>query len=393
MKGLTAVYGGTFDPPTYGHWQSIKKACAIFEKVYIVVATAPGKNTTFSQQKRILMLNQTIPEDLWKDDGRDPQVEIISLPEGVYLATFAKQLGAQFLVRGIRDAFDFQYENQIYKTNRQIEPDIETIYIMPDKDLEMVSSSWIKGLVGHNGWRKTVRPYISKYTLKELSLNYAFKRFSKIIKNPIFNLKWSEEDIFQAWYENYIVPMKVNTYHNVFHVMDCLEAMDLYWGQDPIMEYALWLHDVVPSVDESVIIAVNTIASAKDDVKKQVATLIKATKHDRWKFETEDEEMIASIDLLPLGYNYLSFHRNTEILYEEYRERVFQEYLNKDGGSEQEFFKKWTQGRIDFLKSMISVHSRDYIYPHQKIRNMFECQAKSNISQELKNLEKVVISS
>lgn len=375
MNNLVGVYGGTFDPTTYGHWQSIKKACAIFDRLYIVVATAEGKAPMFDKIKRADLLSSTIPEDYLREDGQTPQIVIKLLPEGVYLATYAKRLGANFLVRGIRDEFDFHYEHQIYQTNRHIEPSVETIYLMPDKDMSLVSSSWVKGLVGHYGWRQAIKPFVSETTLTSLALIYAKKRFVNINKHWLFGLTNNSQSLDKVWEDLFIDGMNKHSYHNVYHILDCLEAMDLYWGQDPVMEYAIWKHDVVPSVDESASIASVSLRYAEGSVKDMVVRLINATKHDKCKYETVQEEVMVSIDLLPLGYD--------PIHYEVYRSQVYAEYKSKSGMKDEDFYKEWVKGRAAFLRGMLS---RDFIYPWEKIRNEFELQAKTNMGAELQSL-------
>lgn len=382
MNKLIGVYGGTFDVFTAGHWQSIKKACTIFDHLYIVVATAPNKSPMFDSETRVEMVVDAIP--IKYRDAENPRVTVCELPEGVYLASFAKQLGAKFLVRGLRDAFDFHYESQIYQTNRYIEEEIETIYLMPDKDLMMVSSSWVKGLVGHSGWRQAIKPYVSEKVLFNLAMDYAYKRFKAVMKNDELYIIC---DIDFIWKKYYLEGMNKLKYHNVFHVLDCLESMDLYWGKDIIMEFSFWMHDIVPDVGESWAIADHMIRNADRWIKRKVENLIMATKHDKCEFNTESEEMIASIDLMPLGYSPKEFSTNFYKLYKEYRSSVYKEYLEKDGGDELDFYHKWAKGRSAFLKSMIDTNVRKYVYPHVKLRKLFEDQAISNMINEIKNIE------
>ena len=390
MSELIGVYGGTFDPCTVGHWQSMKKACAIFDKIYVVIATADGKKTQFSQPMRLKMLESTIPFDLWSEDGKEPKIEIDILPEGVFLATYAKKKGAQFLIRGLRDAFDFHYENIIYQTNKRIEPDIETIYLMPSEELSLVSSSWVKSLVGHNGWRETIQPYVSEFTIKALAIDYARQRFEKMAQHPTLKLyendEWNTADV---WAKSFLFPLEKNCYHNAFHVLDCLEAMDLYYPQmgHPVMEFAFWMHDIVPSVDESIIIASNALEHASEETVKKVVDLIKTTKHTdsmTGEYETTDEQVFASIDLLCLGRPSLYYDAIRERMYEEYRNNVYNEYAGQSKLTEREFRKEWGKHRSDFAKSMLA---RNRIYPWKTLRDMFEGTAKMNLSREIQSLE------
>jgi len=390
-KDTVAVYGGTFDPPTYGHWQTLNKATTIFDKVYVVIATASGKETMFTLDERKEMMLSTIPPDYWSDDGRDPQIEVVTLPDGVYLATFAEKLEADFLVRGLRDAFDFHYESQIYHTNRNISRNIETVYLMPDDEMKMVSSSWVKGMVGHYGWRNVIRSSVSEEVLAKIALKYAKGRFMKCISN--LNVSWTNvgfTDAEEFWNVEVIENFhNVNAYHNVFHILDCLEALDYYAPQyGTVMEFSYWLHDLLPEPDDCVKLAKDLLANEERGfIIRQIVKLINATKHtDNWTGEIDapDEALFASIDLLPLGSGHEKFKHNYRLLsqesmYNQYREKVLKEYQDKSPLPDPEFRAVWAKGRSDFIKAMLS---RKYVYPWKPIRDEFETQARMNMTEE-----------
>lgn len=367
----------------------------MFDKLYVVVATADGKDTMFDLEQRKAMMLDLIPEDYWRDDCQDPQIEVITLPKGVYLATFAKKLGADFLVRGLRDAFDFHYEHQIYQTNRRIETEVETIYIMPDAEMQMVSSSWVKTLIGHYGWRKAVRPYVSEDTLRLLALKYAKQRCKALMESHVVSNMLTAAFDFEIFWNKFVIEdfHEQNAYHNVFHILDCLEAMDYYAPQDdPAMELAFWLHDLKPDPEDCVIMA-SQLLVCNAEIGDKIVRLIRATKHTETltgKLPTEEEQIMASIDLLPLGYSSSRFRSALASLYDEYKHSVFNEYKTLNGEEEREFFAKWVKGRIDFMKAMLA---RDQIFPWKTLRNQFEGQAKSNMGDELRTLEGLSFSS
>ena len=373
-----AIYGGTFDPPTTGHWQMIKKACDIFDELYVVVATAHGKNPMFTEEVRQKMLEDLIPNELWlmNETYNDPKIKIVTLPKGVFMATFAKQIGAQFLVRGIRDEFDFHYENQIYRTNKKIEPKVETIYLMPSEEMSLVSSSWVKSLMGHYGWRQTVAPYVSPKTLASIAFNYAKTRFLQTAKNHELDLQHP----YRTWghIESQMLDRK---YHNIFHILDCIEAMELFYGADTIMEFAFWLHDICGEEDECISYAKSLLRHADQETTDKVAKLIESTKHfenQTGELDDEEQQVFASIDLLCLGQVYKG--------YIEYSNNLYEEYLKKSGVSRAEFVALWKKGRSEFLEKMLS---RTYIFPWKKLRENFEERARRNLEHELKVLEKM----
>ncbi len=141
MSNNIGIYPGTFDPVTNGHLDIIKRAVVMFDKLYIAISNNTSKKTFFSLEER---------EDLLRDVTRDfPEVEIVVCDE--LTVNFAKKLGAKFLVRGLRAVTDFEYELQMANTNRKIEPEIDTIFLMTSSEYSYLSSSLIKEIAKYNG--------------------------------------------------------------------------------------------------------------------------------------------------------------------------------------------------------------------------------------------------
>ena len=121
----SCIYAGTFDVFTNGHLHILERALKIFDKVTVVIGSNSHKKCLFTLDERLNMV---------KDNGFGPQfVDVKVLPDNLYLVDFAKTNDIKFLVRGIRDSMDFDYEHKLCKTNKQINADIETVYLMPDK--------------------------------------------------------------------------------------------------------------------------------------------------------------------------------------------------------------------------------------------------------------------
>jgi pantetheine-phosphate adenylyltransferase len=216
MKDVIAIYGGTFDPPTNGHYHIIEKAVKIFNKVHIVVASNPDKkNYMFSVDKRVSMLQGMIEEIKFKFSLCDISVDILS--ENTYLASFAHNISSKsVLVRGIRDEIDFSYEQKLCRTNKLIQPNIETIYIMPDDSYSLVSSSWIKGLIGCNGWRNIIEQNTPPNVAIEIKENYLRQIFCKLDSN----ISTSNKDFF--WKEICRL-YKNRKYHGYDHLISMFE--------------------------------------------------------------------------------------------------------------------------------------------------------------------------
>ena len=141
-----AIYPGTFDPTTFGHVDLARRALSLFDRLIVAVAADTGKETTFSVDERLRMAH------LAMDDLSDA-VAVVSF-DGL-LVDFARDQGAKAIIRGLRAVSDFEYEFQLASMNRQLAPDLESIFLTPAKEYAFVSSSLVKevamlgGDVGH----------------------------------------------------------------------------------------------------------------------------------------------------------------------------------------------------------------------------------------------------
>ena len=158
-NNIIAVYPGSFDPPTLGHIDIIKRAIAIFPKVIVAVVKNPGKKPSFTAEERLGMLRSTI--------GNEKQVEIDSF-QGL-LVDYVQKKKARVIVRGLRVISDFEYEFQMALMNRKLYPHIETIYLMPHEKYSYVSSSLVKEVARLGGEVGCLVPPSVEVHLKLLS--------------------------------------------------------------------------------------------------------------------------------------------------------------------------------------------------------------------------------
>ena len=117
------IYPGTFDPITYGHLDVLARAARLFDHVTVAVAHNPEKAPLFTADQRIAMLRPNI-------EGM-PNVSLAMF--GGLLGDFARSLGAQAIIRGLRALSDFEFEFNMALTNRHLQPQIETIFVMPNE--------------------------------------------------------------------------------------------------------------------------------------------------------------------------------------------------------------------------------------------------------------------
>ena len=135
------IYPGTFDPVTNGHIDVIKRASRIFERVVVAVAKSDSKNPMFSFEERVKMTK--IATANFKN------VEVTGFDN--LLVDFAKNLGINVVIRGLRAVSDFEYELQIGYANATLWEEFETVYLMPSLKNAFISSSIVRSVLRHNG--------------------------------------------------------------------------------------------------------------------------------------------------------------------------------------------------------------------------------------------------
>ncbi len=139
----SAIYPGTFDPITFGHLDLLKRACCIFDKVYIAVAKNAGKNPMFSAYEREQLIGEIVAE-MKLDNAEVKSFDSLTVE-------FAKSLGASAIIRGLRAVSDFEYEFQMAQMNRHLSSEIETIFLMPSEKFFYTSSTLIKQVQHYGG--------------------------------------------------------------------------------------------------------------------------------------------------------------------------------------------------------------------------------------------------
>lgn len=131
---LTAVYPGTFDPMTLGHADLMRRASRLFDRLILAVAAGHHKKTMFSLEERLDMAKELAKAH--------PNVEVIAF-DGL-LRDFVVHHGGKVVVRGLRAVSDFEYEFQMAGMNRQLMPDVETVFLTPSDQYQFVSGTFVR---------------------------------------------------------------------------------------------------------------------------------------------------------------------------------------------------------------------------------------------------------
>ena len=147
-----ALFPGSFDPVTKGHEDIIKRALLLFDKIYLAIGVNCNKAPLFPLEIRKGWLHQCF--------GNESKIEICTY-KGLTV-DLCKDLNAQFIIRGIRNADDFQFEKDIAQANRQLSPDIETIFLATAPEFSHINSTIVRDIYTNHGDYKQFMPDILK---------------------------------------------------------------------------------------------------------------------------------------------------------------------------------------------------------------------------------------
>ncbi len=156
-----AIFPGSFDPPTNGHLDIIKRSLPLFDEIIIAVLNNPDKKPMFSVEERCRMIKEIIP-----DIENGVCCLIVDSFSGL-TADFARQRDASAIVRGIRAISDYEYELRMALMNRRLEPEIETVFLMAAEEYSYVSSNLMKQVFTLGGRVEGLVPELVEAKMKE----------------------------------------------------------------------------------------------------------------------------------------------------------------------------------------------------------------------------------
>ena len=155
-----AIYAGYFNIPTNGHLWVIQEGARLFDEVVVAIGMNQEKTPFFPVEVRLALL-QRMTEDL-------PNVSVITIGKD-FLVRSARQIGARWLLRGMRSQKDFDYERSMFHVNQELEPDINSVYLLCPKNLEGISSSFVQSVIGLTGWLDVVKTMVPLVVWEQLA--------------------------------------------------------------------------------------------------------------------------------------------------------------------------------------------------------------------------------
>lgn len=142
------LFPGSFDPITVGHIEMIERALRVFDKVVVGVGINSSKQTMFSPEQRVRWIDQHF--------APEPRVSVSTFDS--LTVKFAEEIGAGFLLRGLRSSPDFEYEKNIDLLNKQLSPAVDTVYFISSPETQHVSSSLVREVIRFRGQLKGLVP-------------------------------------------------------------------------------------------------------------------------------------------------------------------------------------------------------------------------------------------
>lgn len=154
---MIAIYPGSFDPITNGHYDIILRSCKIFDKVIVGIAYNPDKTGLFTPQERVEII-----KEVFKDN---PKIEVDRF-NGL-LVNYVKEKNIKVIIRGLRAVSDFEYEFQMALMNKKLWGDVETVFMMSSEKYMYVSSRIVKEIFSLGGCVKDLVPDVVRSYLEK----------------------------------------------------------------------------------------------------------------------------------------------------------------------------------------------------------------------------------
>ena len=157
-SGRKAVYPGTFDPMTLGHFDLIQRAATLYDRLVVAVAaTSKKQGALFDAKTRMAMIR----EDVRRAGLENVEVKLLDC----LLVDFCRREKVKVVIRGVRVYSDFEYEFQMALTNRRMAPEIETMFMMPSESLAYVTASTVREIASYGG---DTAPFVTEAVQKRL---------------------------------------------------------------------------------------------------------------------------------------------------------------------------------------------------------------------------------
>jgi len=155
MGNITALFPGSFDPFTSGHYSIVTSALPMFDKIYIAIGNNAQKKSLFTLEDRLKWIRKVY--------AAEPKIEVVAFAG--LTVDFAKQCGAKIILRGLRSAMDFEYELAIAQNNKILNPAIDSVFLLTPPQFSHINSTIVRDIVIHGG---NCKPFLPEAIYEEI---------------------------------------------------------------------------------------------------------------------------------------------------------------------------------------------------------------------------------
>lgn len=357
-----AIYSGSFDIVTEGHLWMIKKGVSLFDQLIVGIGTNPSKQTLFDFKTRKRLLESVcagLADNLVIEDFGN-----------LALVQFARDKNAQYILRGIRSVSDFDYERMLKNVNTDLDESIETVFLMPPKNLSEVSSSMVKGMLKIRGWEEITKRYVPEAMRIALIERFSYHPvqvamcYAGVLPSQQFEQAYSGAGRF---------------YHNLKHIENCLREfreVEAKLKNPRAVIMALLFHDIVYEPQARQPLANETaswqqakqLCQLNDSDHATIMNHILHTSHSYTGYKDADTDTVCDIDMAILGYS--------EPEFAEYEQGIRREYAFANDA-------QYTAGRLHFLQTLLASTA---IFKTDYFSHKYEASARANISRLIDQL-------
>ncbi len=370
----TALYSGSFDPCTNGHVWVIRKTIQIFDKLIVCIGVNADKKTSFTFEQR-----KNIIEETFKEEVKSGKLQVVLLEEQ-FIVNYCRDNHIDFIVRGVRNVKDLEFEQQILYVNEKINPSVQTIYLIPPVELGGLSSSMVKGLVNNYEWQLIIKDIVPNPTYSALLLQKNVEKFKFNLDLTIMYSSFlcdnfnEDDDFYKKLLKNYTEPHRF--FHTLNHINECFDcARENDFHLNNIQNWSLIFHDFIyyPDKDNNEQRSCNEFRkfvdifspqNLKEQFYNEVETMIMATKDH--VSNNEQIQQILDCDMSIFCSNSLRF--------KEYERQIREEYSFAG--------KQYIPKRIEFLQNLLNKERIFYLLSSEK-----ELKARENINNLILDLK------
>lgn len=369
------AFSGTLDPITNGHMWVIGEARALADEVVVFLSENPTKKPQFSAAARKAIVEQSVAALGWGN-------VTVKLVKGDYTARAAKRDGIDYLIRGIRNTSDFDYENLIQQANVDVLQGAKTLFVMPPRDLGSVSSSFVRALQGPVGWHWHVQKFLPAPAYQAWIRDWLRKEWDSLWDVGDDNEASAISDNLFYWLTGSESYGSANRhYHNLNHLVHGLSELCV-WAANTnaqksdihLLKKAFWFHDAIyelPAKDSNEEASATVLMHSDifDARKEEAAQLIRATDHFQQAYVAHSlKDVMLGVDLAILG-------QSPEI-YDQYARDIRKEYSYLDD-------KTYRTNRILVLQHFVAKAKEGELFKYPYFADLYNQQSIENCEREI----------